>query len=32
VTAMGEPGTKERLTLEELEASAGARTGRKHIL
>ena len=32
VTAMGEPGTKELLTLEELEASAGARTGRKHIL
>src|SRR5215217_6822687 len=29
---MGEPGTKERLTLEELEASAGVRTGRKHIL
>jgi acetolactate synthase I/III small subunit len=29
---MGEPGTKELLTLEELEASAGARTGRKHIL
>jgi acetolactate synthase-1/3 small subunit len=29
---MGEPGTKETLTLEELEASAGVRTGRKHIL
>src|SRR5690242_12700693 len=29
---MGEPGTKELLTLEELEASAGMRTGRKHIL
>ena len=29
---MGEPGTKELLTLEELEASAGVRTGRKHIL
>jgi len=29
---MGEPGTKERLTLEQLEASAGVRTGRKHIL
>ena len=29
---MGEPGTKEPLTLEELEASAGVRTGRKHIL
>jgi acetolactate synthase-1/3 small subunit len=29
---MGEPGTKETLTLEQLEASAGVRTGRKHIL
>ena len=29
---MGEPGTKETVTLEELEASAGVRTGRKHIL
>src|SRR5687767_12517530 len=29
---MGEPATKEILTLEELEASAGVRTGRKHIL
>ena len=29
---MGEPGTKEILSLEELEASAGVRTGRKHIL
>ena len=29
---MGEPVTKETLTLEELEASAGVRTGRKHIL
>ena len=29
---MGEPGTKEPLTLEELEASAGVRTGRRHIL
>jgi len=29
---MGEPATKETLTLEELEASAGVRTGRKHIL
>src|SRR5881628_1025259 len=29
---MGEPATKEPLTLEELEASAGVRTGRKHIL
>ncbi len=29
---MGEPVTKEILSLEELEASAGVRTGRKHIL
>jgi acetolactate synthase-1/3 small subunit len=29
---MGDPGTKERLTLEELEASGPGRTGRKHIL
>ena len=29
---MGEPGTKELLTLAELEASSGVRTGRKHIL
>src|SRR6266545_5853206 len=29
---MGEPGTKEVLNLEELEASGGIRTGRKHIL
>jgi acetolactate synthase I/III small subunit len=29
---MGEPATKEVLSLEELEASAGVRTGRKHIL
>jgi acetolactate synthase-1/3 small subunit len=29
---MGEPGTKDTLTLEELEASAGIYTGRKHIL
>ena len=28
----GRAGTKELLTLEELEASAGVRTGRKHIL
>ena len=32
MSAMGEPATKETLTLEELEASAGVRTGRKHIL
>jgi len=29
---MGEPGTKELLSLEELEASGGLRSGRKHIL
>ena len=29
---MGEPGTKEVLSLEELEASGGIHTGRKHIL
>src|SRR5216117_4412257 len=29
---MGEPGTKELLSLEELEASGGMRTGRKHTL
>jgi acetolactate synthase I/III small subunit len=29
---MGEPGTKEVLSLEELEASGGIRTGRKHVL
>ena len=29
---MGEPGTKELLSLEDLEAAAGVRTGRKHIL
>ena len=29
---MGEPATKEILSLEELEASAAVRTGRKHIL
>ena len=29
---MGEPATKELLSLEELEASASVRTGRKHIL
>src|SRR3954463_12434765 len=29
---MGEPGTKEPLTLAELEASSGVRTGRKHTL
>jgi acetolactate synthase I/III small subunit len=29
---VGEPGTKEVLSLDELEAVAGQRTGRKHIL
>ena len=29
---MGEPGTKEPLSLEELQASTGLRTGRKHVL
>jgi len=29
---MGEPGTKEMLSLEELQATASGRTGRKHIL
>jgi acetolactate synthase-1/3 small subunit len=29
---MGEPGTKEVLNLEELEASGGIRTGRTHVL
>src|ERR1043165_5938759 len=29
---MGEPGTKETLSLEELEAVTGLRTGRKHTL
>jgi acetolactate synthase-1/3 small subunit len=29
---MGEPATKELLSLEDLDAAAGVRTGRKHIL
>src|SRR5258705_261644 len=29
---MGEPGTKDVLSLDELDAVAGLRTGRKHIL
>ena len=29
---MGEPGTKEVLNLEDLEAAGGIRTGRKHVL
>jgi acetolactate synthase-1/3 small subunit len=32
MTAMGEPGTKEVLSLDELEAAGNVRTGRKHIL
>ena len=29
---VGEPGTKELLSLEELDAAVGLRTGRKHVL
>ena len=29
---MGDPGTKELLSLEDLEAASGVRTGRKHVL
>src|SRR5436305_3281300 len=29
---MGEPGTKEVLSLDQLEAEVGLRTGRKHVL
>jgi len=32
VSVLGEPGTKEVLSLDELEAAGGLRTGRKHIL
>jgi len=32
MTAVGEPGTKDLLSLEELEASVAMRTGRKHTL
>ena len=32
MSVVGEPGTKEVLSLDELEAVAGQRTGRKHIL
>jgi acetolactate synthase I/III small subunit len=32
VSAVGEPGTKELLSLEELEAAGGIHTGRKHVL
>ena len=30
--AVGEPGTQELLSLEDLEAAGGMRTGRKHVL
>src|SRR3989442_3879211 len=29
---MGEPGTKELISLEDLQAAGGLRTGRKHVL
>src|SRR5205809_6075582 len=29
---MGEPGTKELISLEELQVAGGLRTGRKHVL
>ncbi len=32
MTVMGEPGTKETLSLAELEAAGSLRTGRKHVL
>jgi acetolactate synthase-1/3 small subunit len=32
VSAVGEPGTKDLLSLEELQAAGSMRTGRKHIL
>src|ERR1700742_124440 len=32
MSAMSDTGTKDPLSLEELEASAGFRTGRKHVL
>src|SRR5712672_4444531 len=32
MTAMGEPATQELLSLDELEAAGGIRTGRKHIV
>jgi len=32
MTAMGEPATQEILSLDDLEAAGGIRTGRKHIL
>ena len=32
MSVVGEPGTKDRLSLEDLEATASLRTGRKHVL
>src|ERR1700720_2530727 len=32
MATMGEPGTKEPLSLQELEAATNLRTGRKHVL
>ena len=32
MSIVGEPGTKDILSLEELEAAGGLRTGRKHVL
>jgi len=32
MTAVGEPGTKEVLSLDELEAAGNLRTGRRHVL
>jgi acetolactate synthase I/III small subunit len=32
VSAVGEPGTQELISLDELEAAGGLKTGRKHIL
>ena len=32
MSVVGEPGTKDRLSLEDLEATASLRSGRKHIL
>ena len=32
MTVVGEPGTKAPLSLEELQAATGMRTGRKHVL
>ena len=32
MSVVGEPGTKDRLSLEDLEATANLRSGRKHVL